>query len=277
MHKKNFSMSLISILLVMAIGAMPLFARGGQEAAVDGRPEVKVASNVQIPLRIYFEGSDIKGYEYEIYSEALNRAGYNTYVVDVAFAGIFAGLQADKWSIAASNVFITSVRAEEMDFSDPYLEASDVIMVRNDGSINSLSDLRGKVVGTEVGTTQAAYAESLNAQYGSFEIRGFEDIETQIMDLEIGRIDALTLGQPTASVYIQERGGFEILAQSDNNFMIGAFFRKGDPLRDEFNAALNEMKQDGTTAALYRKYFGTDAPAGSAPVHIFEQPYVPQR
>ncbi len=270
--KKKFIMVLIA---VMVFGAFSITAQAAAEREPE-RPQIKVASNVQIPLRIFFEGRQIKGYEYEVYSEALNRAGYDTYVVDVAFAGIFAGLQANKWDIAASNIFITKARAEEMDYSDPYLEANDVIIIRDDDDrISSLEDLRGKVVGTEVGTTQAAYAAQLQAQYGPFEIRGFEDVETQFMDLEAGRIDALTLGHATAVVYIQERGMFEVLAHSDADFMIGSFFRKGDPLRDEFNAALNEMKADGTVAALYEKYFGYAPPEGSAPVKVWEEQYYP--
>lgn len=268
---------LVLTVLVLLIGSMSLFARGEQEEAQsDQRPVVKVASNVQIPLRIYFEGSEIKGYEYEVYKEALNRAGYDVEVVDVAFAGLFAGLQADKWDIAASNIFITEERAKEMDFSEPYLESYDALIIReNDKSIKELEDLEGKVVGTEVGTTQAAYAENLRAKYGPFEIRGFEDKETQLLDLELKRIDALTLGHPDAVLYIQERGMFEIIGHSDNNFKIGAFFRKGDPLQKEFTAALQEMKKDGTTGKLYEKYFGEEAPEGSAPVRVFDEPYQP--
>ena len=65
---------------------------------------------------IYREGTEIKGYEYELYKEALNRAGYDVEVVDVAFAGIFAGLQAEKWDMACSDIYITKAREDEMDF-----------------------------------------------------------------------------------------------------------------------------------------------------------------
>lgn len=256
--------------------ALMLFGMGSVHA--QDRPVVKVGSNVSIPLRLYFEGNEIRGYEYEVYKEALNRAGYDVEVVDVAFAGIFAGLQADKWDIAASNIFITAERAAEMDYSDPYLAAFDAIIIRDDDdSIDSLDDLEGKVIGTEVGTTQAAYANALRDEYGPLDIRGFEDLETQLLDLEIGRIDALTLGYPTAVLTIEERGMFEILARNSESFMIGAFFRQGDPLRDEFNAALNEMKQDGTTAEIYERYFNEAPEEGTAPVRVFEEAYLPSQ
>ena len=100
---------------------------------------------------------------------------------------------------------------------------------------------------------------------------------SQTLDLEIGRIDALTLGFPTARVYVQERGLFEVLDSNDASFMIGAFFRKDDPLRDEFDEALRSMKEDGTTAALFEEYFGDAPDEDSAVVRLFDEPYVPEQ
>lgn len=238
-------------------------------------PVGRVASNVNIPLRIYREANEIRGYEYEVYEEALERAGYDVEFVDVALSGLFSGLQAEQWDVVASNVFITEARQSEMDHSEPYVEAFDALMVREDDDVASLDDLEGTVVGSETGTIQAAYAEALDEDYGPFEIRAYEDIETQLLDLEIGRIDALTLGNPTARTYIQERGLFEVLDTNDAAFMIGAFLRTGDELRDEFDAALRTMKEDGTTAELFEQYFGDAPDDDSAVVRVFEEPYVP--
>lgn len=258
--------------------ALPLFARGEAEEAPDEEREtVTVASNVQIPLRIFYDGQDIQGYEYELYTEALERAGYEVEVEDVDFSGIIPGLQAEQWDVAASNIFITEERAGEMDYSEPYLESFDAMIVReDDDSISDFSDLEGKVVGTELGTTQAAFASQLEEEHGPFEeTRGYDDIETQLLDLENGRIDALTLGHPTAVEYIEDGRPFRVLGLSDDNFMIGAFFREGDSLRDEFTDALREMKEDGTTAELYETYFGDPPDEGSAPVRVFSEPYDP--
>lgn len=267
---------LIKTTLMMGVTVLgATLAFGSAKAQDTDRPGVRVASNVNIPLRIFRAGNEIQGYEYEVYKLALERAGYEVQVTDVAFSGLFSGLQAEQWDVVASNIFITPVRHAEMDHSEPYLGAFDAVIVRENDNIQTLEDLAGGVVGTETGTTQAAYAEALNAEYGPFEIRAYEDIETQLLDLEVGRIDALTLGYPTAVTYIQERGLFEVLSTNDASFMIGAFFRKGDPLRDEFNAGLRSIKEDGTTAALFEKYFG-DAPAEDSPVvRVFDEPYVP--
>jgi ABC-type amino acid transport substrate-binding protein len=282
-----FRKLLYMLVIISLVTVGSAFARGNgeqqtqtEESTEQSQQEgdtIRVASNVQIPLRIFYEGDQIRGYEYEIYREALNRAGYQVEVVDVDFSGILPGLSAEQWRMAASNIFITEERAAQFSYSEPYLESFDAVIVReSDDSIDELSDLEGKVIGTETGTTQAAYASQLQEQYGPFEeIRGYDDTETQMLDLENGRIDALTLGQATAAVYIQERGMFEVLGTSQDNFMIGAFFREGDPLRDEFTQALQSMKEDGTTAELFEQYFGDPPAEGSAPVRVFEEPYTP--
>jgi ABC-type amino acid transport substrate-binding protein len=247
------------------------------EPTIEPRPVKKVASNVQILRRIYREGNEIKGYEYEIYKEALNRAGYDLEVVDVAFAGIFAGLQAEKWDMACSNIFITLARVEEMDFAEPFLEGYDVAVALKDGEVKSLDDFAGKIIGTETGTSQAAWLATLTNEYGPYQTQLYEDAETQWLDLETGRIDALTTSFITAVVRLEENPNVEIIANSEDNFLVSCALRKGDPLKAEVDAAIQSMKEDGTIAALFEKYFLIAPPADSAAVTVFTEPHVPTR
>lgn len=240
-------------------------------------PVVKVASNVSLPLRIYKEGNVIKGFEYDVYKQALNRAGYDVQVVDVAFAGIFAGLQSEKWDMACSSIYITKEREDQMDFTEPLAEGFEAAVAPVDGEVKTLADFKGKVIGTETGTSQAAWLASMQKEYGPFQIRGYEERETQYLDLEAGRIQALTTGYNTAVIYLKDKPKYHIIATSKNNFMIGCAVRKDDALKEKFNKALQEMKKDGTTEKLYVQYFGQKPPADSAVTRIFTEPYVPNK
>ena len=247
------------------------------EPTTEPRPTIKVASNVQIPLRIYRDGDKITGYEYEVYAEALNRAGYDVEVVDVAFAGIFAGLQAEKWDLACSSIYITIEREGQMDFTDPFNEGFEAALSRVDGPVQTLADFKDRVIGTETGTSQAAWLAGMQEAYGPFEIRGYQDAETQYSDLDSGRIDGLTTGYGSAALRVLDHPSLQIIATSEDNFMIGCAVRTDSPIRDEFNAALNEMKEDGTTAALYKEHLGNPAPEGSAVTRVFTEPFVPAK
>lgn len=59
-------------------------------------------------------------------------------------------------------------------------------------------------------------------------------------------------------------------------FVQGVAFRKGDPLRDEYNTILNGMKRDGTLAALYEKWLGAKPGPDSSTVHVYTTPWQPK-
>lgn len=245
------------------------------EPTVEPRPVKKVASNVQLPLNIYREGTEIKGFEYEVYTEALNRAGYDVEVVDVAFAGIFAGLQAEKWDMACSGIYITKAREDEMDFTEPFRDDFDVVIGKADGDVNSLEDLKGKVAGTETGTSEAAYLASLMAEYGPFETQLYEDKETSYLDLESGRIVALTDSMEAFVIRKAEYPNIKVIAGNPDKFMEGCALRTGDPLKAEIDKAIESMKADGTIQEMYERNFGVPVEEGSATDTIFTEEYVP--
>jgi ABC-type amino acid transport substrate-binding protein len=161
-----------------------------------------------------------------------------------------------------------------MAFTEPWTEGFEAAVAPVDGEVKTLEDFKGKVIGTETGTSQAAWLASMQKEYGPFEIRGYEDRETQYLDMEAGRIQALTTGYNTAVAYLKDKPQYHIIATSKENFMIGCAVRTGDPLKEEFDKALHEMKEDGTTEELFVKYFGEKPPAGSAVTRIFTEPYV---
>lgn len=244
--------------------------------ADEEKPVVRIASNVTLPYQIFWEGEEVKGYEAEIYQEVFRRAGYDVEIIDLAFAGILPGLLAEKWDMACSNIFITAERMEDMDFVDPYYESFERMITPWESGITSFDDLKGKTIGAETGTSQAMWVASLQEKYGPFEIKTYDDRATQYLDLDTGRIDALAGGNETG-VTGGEKNAYRIVGYSEENSMIACAVRKGDPLKDIFNKYLNELKEEGFTAALFEKYYGDKAPEDSAVTHVFTEPYVPAK
>ena len=267
------------ILIALLIGLLAMsavWAEGSVEESAK-RPVVKIASNVGIPT-IYKEGLEMKGYTYDMLIEAFDREGYDVEFVDVAFAGIFAGLQAEKWDMAFSGIYLTKAREAEMDFTDPYNEGYNCLVALEKSGINGKSDLKGKKIATEAGTSSAAFLESLAGEYGPFEVLGYDDKQTMFLDLENGRVDVLASGAIDAILQMKDNPGyFKMVAYSEDNYMIAGAVRTGDPIKDVFNKGMNSMKADGTLAALYKKNLGIDPPENSAITTIFTEPYVPTK
>ena len=173
------------------------------------RPVIKVGQNVGNSPWVFNEGGTIVGFETEMVREALDRLGYDMEVVDVPFAGIFAGLQADKWQIAASSIFIKKERVEQMDFSDPWFDDYESFVVPVGSDIQSLEDLKGKTIGTESGTSHDAYLNSLMEEYGPFEIKGYDRRAEWVLDLQAGRIDAGVGDFASDAYYIADKPDLE--------------------------------------------------------------------
>ncbi len=259
-------------LLLFVVLVLALTAVSGAVMAED-RPVVHVASNVNIPYYIFYdENEEVHGYEADLFKAVWENAGYDVEFTDVDWNGLLTGLQAEKWDMACSNIYITAEREEAMDFTEPFEEAYDVAVAGPESGIKSFEDLKGKKIGTATGTSEAAWTSGeLQEKYGPFEIVGYDVHETQWMDLEIGRIDAITIGVLGTIDYPQ----FEIIGRADNRSMIGCAVRTGSELKAIFDASLKELKENGTTAEIYHKYIDLEIPEGSAIITPFDEPYVP--
>lgn len=270
-------MKLALLSLLIGLTALsPIWATGEEEAG-EVRPVVKIASNVGLPT-IYKEGTQITGYTYVMMKEAFDRMGYDIEIVDVAFAGIFAGLMAEKWDMAFSSIYLTKAREEEMDFTDPYNEGYNSVVALADGDVNGPDDLAGKRIAAETGTSSAAFLASFEGTHGPFETLVYDDKQTMFLDLENGRVQALATGILDAVKQMREDPGmFEVVITSDDNFMIAGAVRTGDPIRDVFNEGLNSMKMDGTLRRLYEEYMGMAVPEAARFIDVFEEAYVPMK
>ncbi|WP_412174870.1 transporter substrate-binding domain-containing protein [Actibacterium sp. XHP0104] len=122
------------------------------------------------------------------------------------------------------------------------------------GSVNSLTDLYGKNVGTIAGSTTAAFLQERD-----IDGRGYDDLQALLAAFERGELDAVVFDAPVLAYYANHRG-------RGKAEMVGAPFRResygfalpaGSPLLEPINRALLQLREDGTYDALYRKYFGS--------------------
>lgn len=158
------------------------------------------------------------------------------------------------------NGFTINGREKEYEWSDPYINNTQVVVVAENSGIKTLADLKDKTVGVQA----ASAAEGLFAEGGSqaelaktFKtLSPFADYNTAFTELQSGSIDALAIDVGVANYQLETRGdGFVMLEETLNSEQYGIGFKVGNTeLRDKVNADLKKLYEDGTVEELAEKY-----------------------
>ena len=161
------------------------------------------------------------------------------------------------------NGFTMEGREDDYTFTDPYMDNSQVMVVRTDSGINTLADLAGKIVEVQRDSTaEAALADDdhkeLTASFA--QLIPVADYNTAFMDLESGAVEAIAIDIGVARFQIEgKEDSFKILDETISTEQYAVGFLKGNTeLRDQVQATLMEMVEDGTFAEISEKWFGYD-------------------
>jgi polar amino acid transport system substrate-binding protein len=201
---------------------------------------------------------NISGYDIDVMSAVAEELGLTPEYTDTSFDTIFRDVAAGQYDIAAAASTITPGRQKTVDFSDPYYEAQQALLVPEGSDIASVDDLSGAIVGAQDGTTGEVYA---NDETDASEVRGFPEGPDAVSALITGQVDAVIIDQPVAVDALEKQGGVEIAEEIPTNELYGFAMSKENPeLVEAVNGALQTLKDDGTIADLYEQYFQAEPP-----------------
>jgi polar amino acid transport system substrate-binding protein len=203
------------------------------------------------------EEGNFGGYDKDVMDEIAKRLGVEPTYQNSSFDTIFRDVASGQFDIVAAAATITPAREKVVDFSDPYYEAQQALVVPEGSDIKTTDDLEGKVVGAQQGTTGETYAQD---ETSAGEVRGFQKGADALAAVTTGQVDAAIVDQPFAADALEKQGGFEIAQEISTNELYGFPTAPGAPLHDAVNEQLQAMKDDGTLTTIYQKYFHTDPP-----------------
>jgi glutamine transport system substrate-binding protein len=221
--------------------------------------KITVATDTNFPP---FEFKDKSGkhtgFDVELWDAIAKVIGLEYELQPMDFNGIIPGLQTKQLDVGIAGMTIKPERAEVVDFSDPYYDAGLLILVRSDTTeINAIEDLAGKVVSTKLGTTSEDFAKKNAA---AKEVKLFPNNDAMFLELMSGGADAVIFDSPVIAEFMRTagQGQFKVVGPLYMGQSYGIAFPKGSELVPKVNAALKQLREDGTYNALYRKWFNTD-------------------
>ncbi|WP_407408924.1 amino acid ABC transporter substrate-binding protein [Methanobrevibacter sp.] len=153
--------------------------------------------------------------------------------------------------------FTIDGREDEYLFTEPYYNNAQVVVVKSDSNINSLSDLKGKNVEIQTGSSAISAINNnttlKNSLNNLFEV---ENNNVAMMDLESGTCDAVIMDNGFANYYITNKyPSCKILSENVSDEKYGIGFKKGNAeLRDAVQKTLDEMFKDGTVEKIAQNY-----------------------
>ncbi|OEU96656.1 ABC transporter substrate-binding protein [Streptomyces oceani] len=205
---------------------------------------------------------EIVGFDVDIVDLVAKSLDVEQKIVDTPFEGIQSGedLNANKCDLAAAGMTITDTRKKNLDFSDPYFDATQALLVKKGKKYDSFEDLKGKKLGVQQATTGATYAKE-NAK--GVELVQFEDLALLLTAVKTGQVDAAINDNGVLFDYVKQNDKTEVTTEMDTGEHYGIGVRKGnDALRKEINSVLKKSKKDGSYDKIYKKWFGK-APEGA--------------
>jgi polar amino acid transport system substrate-binding protein len=237
-------------------------AAGGGDLDLVAAGTLTVCSDMPYPP-FEFEDADApsgySGFDIDLVQEIADRLDLELEVVEAGFDGLESGatLAAGQCDLAASAMTITEERAENLNFSDPYYEANQSLIVLADSGIESLEDVAGEALGVQAATTGAGFAEE-NAPEGT-EIQEFPSGPDLFTAMRAGQIVAGLQDLPVNVEQAQDDDDFDIVEEFDTGEDYGFAAAQGnDDLIAAINEVLAEIQDDGTYDEIYDRYFAVD-------------------
>ena len=264
-------MKKISVLILTAVMAVSLFAGCGKTGTSsdtqkkDSLQRVKSSGKLIIglddsypPMEFRDEKNNLVGFDIDLGNELAKKLGVQVEFTTTDFNGILLALKSSKFDAILSALSITEKRKQEIDFAGPYIDGGQIIVVKKgNDKINSQTDLKGKTVGAQLGSTGEQAA--LKVQ-GTKEVKRYDKVTEAFHDLAIGRIDALIVDGQVGGYYTKKDSAeYKILTEKLTKEPEGIGIKKEDKeLKDALQKALDELKADGTLSKLSMKWFGYD-------------------
>jgi len=260
--KKWFASLTVAVglgLVVAGCGTSP--APSADQGNAQGGAAAKtyvIGTDAAYPPFEKMEADGVSGFDVDVIKAVADAAGIKIEVKNTGWDPLFDGIDKGKVDAGISAITITEERKQKYDFSEPYFEANQLILVPEDSPVTKLADLKGKKIGVQSATTGAIVVEkAFGKNYEG--LKGYEDTPSAVDDFFIGRVDAVVADNGVLQFLVSKHKDKKFKLIKDDSFEVenyGIMVKKGNT---EFLAKINEglkkIKENGKLQEIHDQYF----------------------
>lgn len=259
----------LSLVIIIACALSLTACAGIKDSTPEGIKDygkLVVATNAYFPPFEYYEDGKIVGWDVEIAQVLADKLGVKLVVEDMEFDSVLLAPGTNKAHIAMAGISYSEERDESLDFSMGVFNSSQVIIVKNDSDITGPFSLANKVVGVQSGTVGHLLAKMDPDWAGEGEdvclaapgnVQAYSTGAEAVIALNQGKVHAVIIDRYPAENYVKNNDGIKICEETVYDDEYAFAVKEGNKeLVEWINAALKEMKEDGTFDRISDKYFG---------------------
>lgn len=198
--------------------------------------------------------AEFEGFDVDLGKALAERLGVKVKFIDAEWQGLLGGLKKGDYDMLMTCMSKSETRGQEVNVSEIYYMLPDVIVVASDNtSIKGKDDLKGKVVGVQLGSGSEQLADKMKDLFK--EIKRYNYNPEAFTDLKFKRIDAIVVGYAYAVNQIKADPSYKVVGEPLAEAEIVVVMPKGaDELTGKVNQALAAMKEDGTYKKIHDKW-----------------------
>jgi polar amino acid transport system substrate-binding protein len=253
-----------AVAVSVAAACTPMPAGGGAAAADSALRHVlttgtlKVASCLSFtPFGFTNPQGQPDGYDVDIAKELAKDMGVKLEVVDTTSSNRIPNLQTNKVDVVFCNFTRTLERAKEIAFTDPYVVATEGLLVRAGSGVTALEAMKGRTVAVVKGSTNA---DVLRERGIDVKVAEFDSSQSAVLAVKQGQADAMVEDSNYLQYQAKLNPGLEVVTSNLVPLEYNAFgVKQGDQVWVNFlNQFLFDLSSSGKNLELYRKWFGVD-------------------
>lgn len=238
------------LLIAIGIIAMVLIFYNYNSSTSNLKEQViVVGTSADNPPYEFFQDNDIVGLDIDIIKLVAKELGVGIKIQNFDFPGLLASLAMNKIDLVIAGLSKSPERAQHVEFSDVYLTAKVAALFRKEADFTNCSDLKGKVIGAQMGSTWQEIAKSINQGYEN-KLHFIDNNLVLVEELKAKNIDVVIVEDAQANKFIEINPELNKLPIDEYSSEFAVALPKNTKLLDKINAAIKKLQADGTIEQL---------------------------